>query len=304
MRDQYLSYLSGIRGLSQKTVLAYRKDLEKFFSYMEQNGLSEDSLEYNNVRGFFGDLHREGLSRTSINRVLSAVKGYFNFRVQFDFSESNPFDVVHSLKAPKKLPDTLFEDEVVKLLDSGLFASGRADDPLKNFLTSRDRLILELLYSTGCRVSELAGIDLFDVNISGFCQGYRKGNRERFVFLGSKALEALREYLPLRDLKVSKKDMDAARALILNARGLRITVRGIALIIQNWIGKSGIQKKVSPHTFRHSFATHLLEHGADIRVVQELLGHAKLSTTQVYTHVGMERLKKVYEKAHPHAAEA
>ncbi len=302
MIGEYLSYLSSIRGLSSNTVLAYGKDLERFSAYLKLNGLSEDSLSYIDVRGFLGELSREGLAKTSINRILSAVKGYYRFRVQFDFSGSNPFDAVHSLKTPKTLPDTLFEDEVLSLLTADFFSERDGEDPVSRFIANRDRLIFELLYSTGCRVSECVGINLFDVNpAKASIRVLGKGEKERFVFLGEEALAALKTYLPLRAARVAKGDVDAHSALFLNARGKRITARGVALIIDGYIEKAGIKKRVSPHTFRHSFATHLLEHGADIRVVQELLGHAKLSTTQVYTHVGMERLKKVYAKAHPHA---
>ncbi|HOV64562.1 MAG TPA: tyrosine recombinase XerC [Spirochaetia bacterium] len=302
MIEEYLSYLASIRDLSPETVRAYRNDLEKFSDYVLRNGLDEDTASYVDMRGFLGDLSRAGLAKTSINRILSAVKGYYRYRVQFGFSESNPLEAVHSLKTPKMLPDTLFEDEIHTLLDGNLFSPSDPDDPVAVFKAARDRLIFELLYSTGCRVSECVGINLFDVNVKKACiRVLGKGGKERFVFLGDKALLALTVYLPERLGRAAQGDRDAQAALILNTRGRRITVRGVACIIEEYMEKSGIKKRVSPHTFRHSFATHLLEHGADIRVVQELLGHAKLSTTQVYTHVSMERLKNVYAKSHPHA---
>jgi len=174
--------------------------------------------------------------------------------------------------------------------------------PEDSFWGLRDRVILELLYSTGCRISEIVDLDITEVDFKGGNALIRgKGGRERLVFIGGPAMDVLKQYAALRDRYVRSQDNDAARALILNKQGWRITARGIAYIIAKYVQQAGIAKRISPHTFRHTFATHLLDRGADIRMVQEMLGHSNLSTTQIYTHVGIDRLKKVYEKAHPHA---
>ncbi|MDC7124029.1 MAG: tyrosine-type recombinase/integrase, partial [Spirochaetales bacterium] len=211
------------------------------------------------------------------------LQGYIGF---------NPFDNIRSLKKQHKLPDYLFEKEIDALI--ALTGTG--------FTGIRDRFILELLYSTGCRVSEAVSINISDIDFKDHAiKVSGKGQKERIVFLGKRAMNCLEEYLALRNIRADKDDPDAVNALLLNFRGARITQRGIAGIIEKYVSKSGIVKNVSPHTFRHSFATHLVEHGADIRVVQEMLGHESLSTTQIYTHMGIERLRDVYNQAHPHA---
>jgi integrase/recombinase XerC/integrase/recombinase XerD len=183
------------------------------------------------------------------------------------------------------------EKEIVKLLSM----------PDDTYAGTRDRAILELLYSTGCRVAEVHSMNLRDVVRGKKAVRVRgKGGKERYVFLGGPAREALGLYIGQRKNHVRTEDPDAVRALFLNLKGGRLTQRGIALIIEKYLVNSGISKRVSPHTFRHSFATHLIDHGADIRMVQEMLGHSSVSTTQIYTHVGLEKLKKVYREAHPH----
>ena len=177
-------------------------------------------------------------------------------------------------------------------------------DGAEGFWKLRDRAVLETLYSTGCRISELVSLDLADLDLKNrTARVMGKGSRERNVFLGAEALAALRDYLAERQRHVrpGAGDADAQRAVFLNQRGRRITDRGVRFVLSAYLRTANLGKKVTPHTFRHSFATHLLDRGADIRAVQELLGHASLSTTQVYTHVGLERLKKVYRRAHPHA---
>jgi site-specific recombinase XerD len=218
---------------------------------------------------------------------------------------ANPFAEVRGLRTPKRLPSFLFEDEMARLVDlPETAAAGRASPDRGSddgFWRLRDHTVLEVLYSTGCRVSELVALDLADLDLgTGTARVTGKGDKERNVFLGGSALACLREYLLKRTGRAAG-DADSAAALFLNQRGRRITDRGVRFILAGWLAQAGLGKRVTPHTFRHSFATHLLDRGADIRAVQELLGHASLSTTQVYTHVGLERLKKVYRRAHPHA---
>jgi integrase/recombinase XerC/integrase/recombinase XerD len=196
------------------------------------------------------------------------------------------------MKTEQSLPDFLFENEIDDLLKL----------PDGDFWGLRDTCIFELLYSTGCRISELTGINIADISLKERTVRVKgKGNRDRIVYLGRGAAEALKEYLPKKNGFVDKNDVDAVHALFLNYRGRRITQRGIFGIINKYVTRLGLMKRVGPHTFRHSFATHLINRGADVRAVQELLGHSSLSTTQIYTHMGLARLKSIYSESHPHA---
>jgi integrase/recombinase XerC/integrase/recombinase XerD len=236
-------------------------------------------------------LHRENLSGSSINRALSAVKGLFHYAVQFEITHTDPFEQIRGRSGGRKLPQVLSGTEVEKLLSM----------PDDTFNGSRDRALLEVLYSTGCRVAELSAMDTKDVQRGKkSIKVLGKGSKERFVYIGRPARSALLYYLDMRREYLKQNSLADTPALFINLRGSRLSTRGIALIINKYMQRSGISKKVSPHTFRHSFATHLLDQGADIRMVQEMLGHSSVSTTQIYTHVGLEKLKKVYREAHPH----
>jgi site-specific recombinase XerD len=266
--------------------------MELYLAFLEDQELNLEQMDVGDARSFVGCLSRRGLSSRSINRVLSAVRGFYRFLERVGVQTENPFASIKSLKIDGKLPSFLFEEEIDRLL-----ACGQPQD----FWELRDLLILELLYSTGCRVSELATASLTDLDLKGSTlRVVGKGNKERLVFIGQAAFKRLREYL-LRRKALRLGDADGQRALLINRRGRRLTVRGIQMIIDRLLMRSPLDKTATPHTFRHSFATHVLRKGADIRVVQELLGHASLSTTQVYTHLDMEHLQKVYSSAHPHA---
>ncbi len=309
VRDDYFVWLASVRHLSPRTRDSYRQDLARWDGFLTEQALDDESAGAADARGFVAWLRRQGLSARSVNRVVSGVRGYYRFRERRGRPPANPFADIRGLRTPKRLPSFLFEEEIAKLIELPEHAAAsrgerdaaharRGDE---SFWRMRDRAVLEVLYSTGCRVSELVGMDLADVDLaSGDATVMGKGARERKVFLGANAVAALRDYLPLRRCRAAAEP-DSAAALFLNQRGRRITDRGVRFVLSGWREQSGIGKRVTPHTFRHSFATHLLDRGADIRAVQELLGHASLSTTQLYTHVGMERLKKVYRRAHPHA---
>ena len=291
-KEDYLRYLNNVRHYSEQTLRAYTEDLSKFEEYIREEKLDPESLDVSCARRFIAGLSREGLSKASVNRSLSALNGYYNWLFKNRQVQYNPFENLKSLKKNRDLPDYLFENEIEVLLE----LTGN------DFAGLRDRFILELLYSTGCRVSEAASINITDIDFKDrSIRVNGKGDKERIVYIGKNAFECLREYLPLKNIRTDKDDPDAANALLINLRGRRLTQRGIALIVEKYVRKSGIPKKVSPHTFRHTFATHLLDNGADIRVVQEMLGHESLSTTQIYTHMGIERLRDVYKQAHPHA---
>ena len=339
MLESYLKYLKHVRHFSPATLAAYGRDLELYHGYLREAGLEGRELTASEARGFVGWLSGRGLGSRSINRALSAVRGLFRFaRVQGGQAGSDPFREVRSLKVPSHLPSFLLEQEAASLIDgpaepgtaasvpgpaaalpgsagasasmpglaSAIPGSGCAaasvPGPAASFWELRDRLILELLYATGCRVSELAAVNLTDLDLGARSIRVRgKGGRERVVFYGAPAAGVLKECLLSRRALALERGGEAGKALLLNRRGRRITVRGIQGIVEKALRASGLPKPASPHTFRHSFATHLLARGRDIRKVQELLGHANLSSTQVYTHLDIERLAEEYRLAHPHA---
>jgi tyrosine recombinase XerC len=310
--DDYLVYLGSVRHLSPHTQESYGKDLEKYEAYLGAMGIAPEAAGVGDARGFIVWLTRQGLSPRSINRMISGVRGWYRFLERRSRVAGNPFAEIRSLRTEKRLPSFLFEEEMARLVE---MPSREPCPDGEEFWKLRDRAVLETLYSTGCRISELVSLDLRDVDLknhTAIVMG--KGAKERNLFLGTSAVEILRSYMTLRPLHVRKPDGngDAARtfegaaggsanALFINQRGGRVTDRGVRFILGEYLARANLGKRVTPHTFRHSFATHLLDRGADIRAVQELLGHASLSTTQVYTHVGLEKLKKVYRRAHPHA---
>jgi len=289
---QYLEYLRSVRNLAENTIKSYRKDMSVYRKYLKEQNIKEDSIEINTVRAFISMLSVSGLSSKSINRLISCIRGYYRFKQRYGYCLKNPFQGLKCLKVDKWLPVFLFEQEVIELLNL----------PLSDFWGVRDKLIYEFLYSTGCRVSELVGLNIFDLNLKDCSVKLGgKGGKERIAYIGKQAFSTLKHYLNLRKYHIKAEDVSNSNALFINNHGKRLTARGVRYIVYKYLDKLNASKNVSPHTFRHSFATHILNRGADIRVVQELLGHASLSSTQVYTHVGVERLKKVYRKAHPHA---
>lgn len=291
--DRYLDYLRGVRSMASASVRAYRADLDHFaqFAHTFSTETAEE-VTSNLVRRWVRDMGDRGFAATSVNRRLSALRGFLGFLEREGRLSGNPAMPIRSLRTPKRLPETMFESEVEQLL------AIEGED----FAALRTRALLETLYSTGARISEVCSANVDDLALkrrSLLVHG--KGRKDRFVFLGSGAFSVLCDYLPLRQAFVVGRGLGDQTALFLNLRGGRLTPRGAAGIISQRLRESGLEKYLSPHGFRHSFATHLLNHGADIRVVQEMLGHSNLSTTQIYTHVGMERLRTIYRDAHPHA---
>ncbi|HTO22572.1 MAG TPA: tyrosine recombinase XerC [Spirochaetia bacterium] len=303
VRESYLVYLGTVRKLSPHTLESYGKDLEKYESFLTSEGVAAERAGVADARGFVAWLTAQGLSPRSINRMVSGVRGWYRFLERRGVVEANPFSEIRSLRTEKRLPSFLFEEEMARLVE---MPSREPCPDGDEFWKLRDRAVLETLYSTGCRISELVSLDLADVDLKNrTARVMGKGSKERNLFLGEAAVHALREYMSRRPFHARPAAQpgaeDSTRALFINQRGGRVTDRGVRFILGEYLARANLGKHVTPHTFRHSFATHLLDRGADIRAVQELLGHASLSTTQVYTHVGLERLKKVYRRAHPHA---
>jgi tyrosine recombinase XerC len=284
--EKFIRYLEIERNYSAHTILNYRLDLEHF--RQSAGGTDLEKIDYLALRKYLAALKEKNLGARTINRRLSALRSFFKFLTREGYLKANPILILSSPKLDKHLPQFLTEEETAKLIESA-FPKDETD-----IRSLRDRAVLETFYSTGIRISELAGLALENVDfIGGIAKVMGKGKKERIVPIGDAALGAIRKYLAKR-----KKE---STALFLNRSGKRISVRGIRNIVVKYIRRAGIKQGVSAHTFRHSFATHLLNRGADLRTVQELLGHANLSTTQIYTHLTTDRLKNVYDKAHPRA---
>ena len=297
----YLTYLGAVRGLSARTLQAYGDDLHMFANYCDNHGIDPQKASSHEVRGFIADLSFEDASASSVNRRLSSVRGFYRWLSKFRGRVDNPCDggpggVIRNVKTPQVLPSLLWEDEMADF--AGL------PDEKKMLWPARDKALILTMYSAGLRISELASLTMkmMVVNMEG-AKITGKGGKERMVFFSEEARAAIREYLPEREAKIRSaglKGEDLKGALFVSIRAQPISVAGVRWIISQYAQVSGLGKNIHPHSFRHSFATHLVNSGCDVRVVQEMLGHAKLSTTQRYSHVSIERLKKVYAKAHPH----
>jgi len=298
----YLSYLGAVRGLSARTLEAYGDDLGKFANYCDNHGIDPEKASSHEVRGFIADLSFEHAAGSSVNRRLSSIRGFYRWLSKFRGRVDNPCDggpggVIRNVKAPQVLPSLLWEDEMADFAE--------LPDEKKMLWPARDKALILAMYSAGLRISELVSLNMkmLSANMEG-AKITGKGGKERMVFFSEEARIAIREYLGERDARIRMmglKGEDLKGALFISARGRSVSVAGVRWIISQYAQVSGMGKNIHPHSFRHSFATHLVNAGCDVRVVQEMLGHARLSTTQRYSHVSIERLKKVYAKAHPHA---
>ncbi|MBP7216050.1 MAG: tyrosine recombinase XerC [Candidatus Omnitrophica bacterium] len=281
--EKFIRYLEIEKNYSPHTILNYKLDLEDLFTFLA--GLDLGQVDYLMLRKYLAVLKEKQLGNRSINRRLSTLRSFFKFLVREGLLKTNPVVILSSPKLSRHLPAFMTEEEVTRLIESAI---GEDEHGL------RDRAILEAFYSTGMRISEIVSLSMDDIDfVSSVVKVMGKGKKERMVPIGDKACLAIRAYL-----KIRKKE---TQAIFLNRFGRRLTTRGVRMIVDKYLRMAGIQHHVSPHTLRHSFATHLLNRGADLRSVQELLGHANLSTTQIYTHLTTERLKSVYDKAHPRA---
>jgi integrase/recombinase XerC len=290
--DEFLSYLRAERHLSEHTLRNYALDVSQFLKFWEENqpGQSLQMATYRHLRSFLATTLK-GKSKATMARKLSALRTFFKFLQRRGVLEQNPARLAPTPKADKPLPRFLTVDEVFHLLDQ---VGGKI-----GFQSRRDRAILELFYSGGLRLSELAGLNLADLNVKeGRVRVWGKGAKERLAFLGNPAQKALQAYLPLREQLIQGKAL-SEKALFLNNRGGRLSSRGVARVVGRWSRIAGLPGTLTPHALRHSFATHLLEGQADLRAVQELLGHASISSTQRYLHINLDYLMEEYDRAHP-----
>lgn len=289
---EYLEYLRSVRGMSERTLLAYGKDLSHFSSYCENRGISPEGASAYEVRQFIADQSAEGAAAVSVNRALSSVRGFCRWMIRFGLRTDDPTESLRNLKTPKTLPAFLWEGEMASFAE--------LPDTAGILWPERDKALIMVMYSAGLRISEAASLSTGNIepDLSG-ARVIGKGNKERYVFFSDEGREAIAAYMPMRNARIKAEKPTAA--LFINRKGGALSVPGIRWIISQYAERSGLQKNVHPHALRHSFATHLVNSGCDVRVVQELLGHASLSTTQRYAHVDMERLRRVYAKAHPHS---
>jgi integrase/recombinase XerC len=275
----------------------YAIDLAQFVEFMHKKEIYQwGEISVSEVREYLFDLNEKGLQRATIARKLASLRSFYKYLNRQEVVKTNPFLNLRTPKRPKKLPQFMYPREIEKLLN--------INDSSPRGL--RDRAILEVLYGAGVRVSELTGLNLEDLDLErGYIRVYGKGSKERISFLGEKGCRVLANYLQhgrSRFLSQTKAvQAPTTRAVFLNKNGTRLSDRSIRRILNFYVEQAALEKKVSPHTLRHSFATHLLEGGADLRAVQELLGHVSISTTQIYTHLDREKIKKTYDQAHPRA---
>jgi integrase/recombinase XerC len=289
--EAYLGYLRSVRGVSGRTERAYQGDLLRFAAYCENCGVNMETASPYEAQRFIGDLSAEGISAVSVNRALSSIRGFYRWLVRFGRRKDNPVGNLRNLRTPKTLPSFLWEGEMADFAD--------LPDTAGILWPLRDKALILAMYSAGLRISELTALSL--KSLDGDLGGGRvmgKGGKERHILFSDEGREAVAAYLPARAARIrAERPTDR---LFVNRRGGPLSVAGARWIIARYADRSGLQKNVHPHALRHSFATHLVNAGCDVRIVQELLGHASLSTTQRYAHVDMERLKKVYARAHPH----
>jgi integrase/recombinase XerC len=303
--DAYLQYLSAERNASPHTLRNYRIDLEQFVAYLRARYGEmprPDAVDALAVRGFLAALHGEALARSSVARKLASLRAFFRFLCRRGAVRGNPADLVQSPRLPVRTTPHLSVDQAFQLLAAADTAATRARGgaAAAEVLACRDRAILEVFYAAGLRTGELVGLDTPDVDLAAaLVRVLGKGRKERIVPIGKPALRAVEAYLAVRDRLLLRRE--ATPAVFLNARGGRLTERSVARIVLRFLLRSGLGKRITPHGLRHSFATHLLSSGADLRAIQELLGHARLSTTQRYTHVGLDRILQIYDDAHPRA---
>ena len=287
--DDFLAYLKYEKNASAHTISSYRGDLAQLAGYLEEKKVTLRGIDNIVLRGFLARLHQKNRKKTTIGRKLAAVRSFFQFCLKKRWLDDNPAKIVATPKQEKNVPSFLSEEEMAAFLDLPL--SSRP-------LDARDRAILELLYATGIRVSELIGINLEEISFEERLIRVRgKGKKERLIPFGRKAEESLVLYLRARTSLL--KGRGGENALFLNYRGGRLTPRSVERLVDKYIHLTAINRKISPHSLRHSFASHLLGRGADLRVIQELLGHSSLATTQKYTHLDLKQLLNVYRKSHP-----
>jgi len=287
---EFIDYLKTIKNYSENTVKNYEIDLDEFKVYLDHKQITTFDVDYKEIRGYLEYLSKLKYSKATVSRKISSLRTFYKFLYKKNKISNNPMPLISNPKKDKKLPKFLFINEVEELLSK----------PDESIAGLRDHLVMELLYSTGLRVSELVNIKLSDINENDkTIRILGKGSKERIVIYSTVCKDILKKYLQNSRCKI--KGSNQTNYLILNLKGTKLSTKSVRNIINKYINQSTIKKHISPHTLRHTFATHLLDNGADLKAVQELLGHSDLGSTQIYTHISNERLREVYRKNHPRA---
>lgn len=288
----FIYYLAVEKGLAKNTLESYERDLKGFLSYLHKEAVGGvEEIKRSHILGFMAHLRSKGLAASTVSRSLASIRSFFHFLMKERYVQENPANDMESPKQEKKLPKVMSMSEIDFLLK-------QPDETKTSGI--RDKAMLELLYATGIRVTELIDLCINDVNTeSGYIRCLGKGSKERIVPIGTLAIQKVKDYIGKGRPKMVKELNE--QALFVNQHGHRLTRQGFWKILKKYARQAGINKEITPHTLRHSFATHLLENGADLRSVQEMLGHADISTTQIYTQVSKRKLRDVYERSHPRA---
>ena len=297
VRSKYRNFLEYERKLSENSIDAYLRDLDLFADWVETEGLALEDVDSTIARTYLFHLGQLKLSKSSISRKISSIRLFYSFLVEEHHIETNPFQTIHAPKKNKTLPKVIKEVDMERFFNE-LYAK---EDPL----SQRDQVLFELLYGSGLRVSELVALNVSDVADKSYVKVMGKGKKERIIPLSKKTQDILKRYLSADGGReeLQSHNPEKCYALLLNHLGKRLTRRGVIYLIDKYVDKGALDYHVSPHSFRHSFATHLLDHGADLKMIQDLLGHDSLSTTQIYTKVSSTRLRNIYAEGHPRAKE-
>jgi len=292
---EYLDYLKAVRGCAMRTLESYNNDLQRYVNYCTNHNIIPEKAESYEVQCFIADLSAEQMAATSVNRCLSSIRGFYRWMVRFNKRKDNPCSALKNIKIPVKMPSVLWENEMADFAE--LPETAGILWPL------RDKALIMTMYSAGLRISEL--VSLYMENISASFEEAKitgKGDKQRYVFFSQETIETVKEYLPVRAERLRVCGLDYKKgALFINRKGQPVSVSGVRWIISQYAGRSHLGKNIHPHALRHSFATHLVNSGCDVRIVQEMLGHSSISTTQRYTHINIEKMREIYMNAHPHA---
>jgi len=294
--NEYLSYLEAVKGSSPRTVEAYRNDLSRYANYCVNHDIKPEEAASYQVQSFIADLSAENMAAVSVNRCLSSIRGFYRWMTRFQKRGDNPCESLRNVKTPQRLPSVLWENEMANF--AALPETSGILWPV------RDKALILAMYSAGLRISETAALIMENISVGlDEARITGKGGKQRYVFFSDEAKTAIAEYLPERQARLRMAGLEKEEkktSLFISRRGRPISVPGIRWIISRYAQYCGFGKNIHPHCLRHSFATHLVNAGCDVRIVQEMMGHSSLSTTQRYTHVNIENLKKTYASAHPH----
>jgi site-specific recombinase XerD len=288
----YLQYLRTVRRLSEHTITSYGHDLRLFLDFLKERNLSFTAVTFSDARRFIASfVYHSKKSTVTINRMLSSLRGFYRYAISRQLCSSNPFSRIETSPRRRRLPEVLSRQEIIEILRY----------PVQTFFDLRNSVMLHLFYATGCRLSELLQANIDDLDLHQQRMLVRgKGSRQRFVFINPSTQLLLERYLAERQLFIKTRQIPDTHPLLLGKRGNRLSASTVHSIFERYRVQLGMQKRFTPHMLRHSFATHMLDNNSGIRIVQELLGHASVSTTQIYTHVSAQRLRSVYEQSHPH----